>query len=89
MKRELADADLFVNAGSAGMAPYEDRTPLEDLSLLPGKCAVADIVYNSGDRHGCCGRLRKPAAGPAEVSGCWSSREPKPSRSDRAEISDS
>ena len=46
MKRELADADLFVNAGSAGMAPYEDRTPLEDLSLLPGKCAVADIVYN-------------------------------------------
>lgn len=46
MKRELADADLFVNAGSAGMAPHEDRTPLEDLSLLPGKCAVADIVYN-------------------------------------------
>ena len=46
MKRELADAYLFVNAGSAGMAPHEDRTPLEDLSLLPGKCAVADIVYN-------------------------------------------
>lgn len=43
LPRELADADLLVNTTSLGM---QNQPPLEiDLSPLPDRAAVADIVY--------------------------------------------
>jgi shikimate dehydrogenase len=43
LPRELAAADLLVNATSLGM---QNQPPLDiDLGLLPGRAAVADIVY--------------------------------------------
>lgn len=42
----LQEADLIVNATSAGMHPYEEEMPLEDLPPLGPHVWVYDIVYN-------------------------------------------
>ena len=43
---ELADGDIFVNATIVGMKPMEDKSIIEDTSLLRPDLVVADIVYN-------------------------------------------
>jgi len=43
-KRELADADILVNATSIGMRPNDESTPI-DLTLLRSDLVVFDLVY--------------------------------------------
>jgi shikimate dehydrogenase len=45
LKRELADADVLVNATSVGMQPNVDQTPVPAEYLRPDLC-VMDIIYN-------------------------------------------
>lgn len=46
LRRALAEADLLVNATSAGMHPDVDGLPLQDLSALQPGLLVYDLVYN-------------------------------------------
>lgn len=46
LRKELSDADIFVNATSVGMKPMEDKSIIKDTSMLHEKLTVADIVYN-------------------------------------------
>ncbi len=46
LMRELAEADLLVNATSAGMHPDVGNLPLQDLSALRPGMLVYDLVYN-------------------------------------------
>ncbi len=46
LRRELSEAALLANATSLGMAPDEDSTPIEDVSLFHKNLDVYDIVYN-------------------------------------------
>lgn len=43
---DIKNADLVINATPLGMSTYKNDTPLKDLSLLNGKAAVVDMVYN-------------------------------------------
>jgi len=45
IKKELADADIVVNATSVGMHPKDDQSPIVPSWLRPNLC-VMDIVYN-------------------------------------------
>ena len=55
LKRELENADLFVNATPVGMHPNENETPV-DRGLLRRDLAIFDLVY-----HPCETRLLKEA----------------------------
>lgn len=46
LRKELADADIFVNATSVGMKPMDDKSIIKDTSMLRPELVVADIVYN-------------------------------------------
>ena len=45
-KKELASADIFVNATIVGMKPMEEQSIIRDVSWLRPELVVADIVYN-------------------------------------------
>ena len=45
-KTEISSADIFVNATIVGMKPMDDKSIIEDVSLLRPELVVADIVYN-------------------------------------------
>lgn len=45
LRAEIANADILVNATSAGMKPHEDVS-LVDKSMLHPNLVVADVVYN-------------------------------------------
>ncbi len=46
LAQEMTDADIFVNATIVGMKPMEDKSIIEDITLLRPELVVADIVYN-------------------------------------------
>ncbi|MEM2972262.1 MAG: shikimate dehydrogenase [Candidatus Bathyarchaeia archaeon] len=45
LAKEMANADILVNATSLGMAPHENETPV-DKALLRRNLTVFDLVYN-------------------------------------------
>ncbi|MBR2256776.1 MAG: shikimate dehydrogenase [Blautia sp.] len=57
LKKALQSSVLLANATSVGMAPHEDETPLQDMSLLRSGLAVTDVIYHPGQT-----RLLKEAA---------------------------
>ena len=46
LRKEMLDADIFVNATIVGMKPMDDKSIINDLSMLRPELVVADIVYN-------------------------------------------
>lgn len=46
LKSELSEANLLVNASSVGMAPNDDASLIDDISLLHSGLFVYDIIYN-------------------------------------------
>ncbi len=46
LNKEMSNADIFVNATIVGMKPMEDKSVIQDLSMLRPELVVADIVYN-------------------------------------------
>ena len=46
LREELSTADIFVNATIVGMKPMEDKSVIQDVSMLRKELVVADIVYN-------------------------------------------
>lgn len=42
----LEYANIIVNASAVGMSPHKDESPLPAGSMIPGRAAVIDLVYN-------------------------------------------
>lgn len=45
-KKTLAHYDLVINTTAAGMSPQLDKCPIDDMSFIDDKTAVADMIYN-------------------------------------------
>ncbi len=46
LAREIATAEILVNATLSGMAPHEDTTAIPDPSVFREDLVVCDAVYN-------------------------------------------
>lgn len=46
LRKQIAAADILINATSLGMKPHEDTTPVTDTSMFRPDLVVADAVYN-------------------------------------------
>ncbi len=61
VRRSVSTSYVLVNGTSAGMAPREELTPLEDTSVFREGLVVADVIYNPREtrflreaaQHGC------------------------------------
>ena len=49
LKKEVANADILVNATLAGMKPHEELTLIKDKSMFRPDLVVADVVYNPAE----------------------------------------
>lgn len=46
LSADVADSALLLNATGIGMKPMQDKTPIQDFSIIRPDLAVCDVIYN-------------------------------------------